>query len=94
MYDKIIHVIVDIICFVNYDQVFLEALNALTTIKIYVLICASNFFRFMRTFVTFVQTCIVRYAFKEISKIYDVYGRYKFVETFSLFISSFLFFCA
>ena len=92
MFNKIIYVIVNIICFVDYDRVFLEALNALTIIKIYVLTCTLNFFRFMRTFVIFVQTCIVRCALEEISKIYNACGRYKFVETSSLFIPSFLFF--
>jgi len=52
MFDEIIYVIVvDIICLVDHDQVFLEALNALTTIKIYALICTSNLFQSMRIFV-------------------------------------------
>lgn len=92
MPDRIIHVIVDIICLVNHDQVFLEASDALTTIKIYALICTSEFFRSMRTVLFLVQICIVRCALEEISKICDVCDRYKFVKTSDLFILSLFFF--
>jgi len=91
MFDKVILVVVvDIICLVNHDQVFLEALDAPTTMKIYALICTSNLFRSMRTFATLVQTCIVRCALEGISKVYSACGRYKFVGVPSLFILSLL----
>lgn len=93
MLDEVIHVIVvDIIFFVDYDRVFLEASNAFTTMKIYALTCTSNLFRSIRIFVTLVQICIIRYALEEISKICDVFDRYKFVKTSNLFILSLLFF--
>ncbi len=83
MFNKIIYVIVNIICFVDYDRVFLEALNMLIAIKIYAFICTLDFSRSMRIFVTLVQICIVDYALKEILKAYICY---KFVETFSLIL--------
>ncbi len=76
MFDKVVHVIVDIICFVDYDQVFLEALNAFTTIKIYVLICTSNFVQSMRTFVTLVQTCIVCWKLFSCTIRFVLYSRF------------------
>lgn len=54
MFDRVVHVIVDIIYFVDYDWVFLEALDALTAMEIYALTCTSNFFQSMRTFVILV----------------------------------------
>jgi hypothetical protein len=48
MPNKVIYVIVDIICLVDHDQVFLEALDAPMAMKIYALICTSEFFRSMR----------------------------------------------
>jgi hypothetical protein len=84
MFDKVIHVIVDIICLVDYDQVFLEVLNAPIATKIYALISILDFFQFMRTFATLVQTYIIDCALGEISK---VYVRYKFVEAPSLILS-------
>jgi len=54
MFDRVIHVIVDIICLVDHDWVFLEVLNALIATKIYALISILDFFRSMRTFVTLV----------------------------------------
>ena len=89
MFDKVIHVIVDIICVVEYDRVFLETSNALRILKIHARICSSHLLRSMRTFATLVQTCVVRYTLEEISKICDVYDRYKFVVSSSLFIFSF-----
>jgi len=93
MLNRVIHVIVvDIICLVDHDQVFSEALNAFTAIKIYALICTSNLFRSMRIFVILVQTCIVRCALKEILKACDASNCYKFFRASSLFILSLFFF--
>ncbi len=93
MLDEVIHVIVvDIICFVDHDRVFLETLNAFMAMKIYALICTLDFFRSMRIFVILVQICIFYCAFEGISKVYDISGRYKFVRASSLFILSHLFF--
>lgn len=83
MFDKIIYVIINIICLVNYDQIFLEALNILIAIKIYAFICTLNFSQFMRTFVTFVQIYIVDCALKKILKICNCC---KFVEISSLIL--------
>ncbi len=46
----------------------------------------------MRTFVTLVQTYIIRCAFEGISKVCGAFNRYKFVKAPSLFILSLLFF--
>ncbi len=42
--DRIIYIIVGILCFVDYNRIFLEVSNVFKTIEIYVLICISNFF--------------------------------------------------
>ena len=39
IFNSIIYFSVDIICFVDYNQIFLKVLNALTTIKINIFIC-------------------------------------------------------
>jgi hypothetical protein len=83
MFDKIIYVIVNIICLVDHDRVFLEASNMLIAIEIYAFIYTLDFSQSMRTFVTLVQICIVDCALKEILKTYNCY---KFVEAFSLIL--------
>jgi len=74
MFDKVNYVIVVIICFVDYNRIFLKALDASTTIKIYTLTCISNLFQSMRTFVILVQICVVCCALKEISNIDNIYS--------------------
>ena len=84
---EVIHVIVvDIICLVDHDRVFLEASDAPTAMETYALICTSNLFRSMRTFATLIQTCIVRCALGGILKACGASSRYKFVKAPSLFI--------
>jgi len=76
MSGRIVHVIVGIICFVDHDRVFLKASDALTAMKIYALICTSNFFRSMRTFATLVQTCIVRCGLFSCTTRFVLYSRF------------------
>ncbi len=76
MSGRVIYVIVDIICLVDYDRVFLKVLDASTTIKIYALICTPDFFQSMRTFVTIVQIYFIRCTLKGIPNIDSVYSCY------------------
>jgi hypothetical protein len=90
MSDRVIHVIVGVICLVDHDRVFLEASNAPMAMKICALTCTSDFFQSMCTIPALVQTCIVRCALEEISKTCDACGRYKFVGPSGLFILTLL----
>ncbi len=74
MSGRVIYVIVDIICLVDYDRVFLKASDAPTTMKIYALICTPDLFQSMRTFATIVQIYLIRCALEGIPNIDGAYS--------------------
>lgn len=71
MFDRVVHVIVDIINVINHDEVFQETLDALTGSESCSLTCTLGFFQFMHIFPTLIQTCAVCCALGGASNIDD-----------------------
>jgi len=77
MFGRVAHIIVDTVCFVNHDRVFLKSLDAPTATGTCALTCTPGLLQFMHIFLTLVQICTVCCTLKGISNVGDACGCFR-----------------